>query len=59
MSIEVSITEKELREIKRVLRKKSDCICLCEDAYLKVLLVAHEMLMTGKDVNAKIVKGYK
>jgi len=59
MSIPVPITKEEVKKITRELKKPQDVICLDVDSHLKTLLVGQSMLLLGKTVKAKIVKGYK
>lgn len=58
MSIRLPVTKAEIRKIEQALAKKIDFVCLDELIYIKALLIGREMLMHGKDVKAKIVKGY-
>lgn len=58
MSYPVVVTADEVSKVERELKKKRDIICLDETAHLKTLLIAREMLMRGKDVPAKVIKGY-
>ncbi len=48
MSIPIQITKQELRTLRKVLRSKSIVVCIDEASYLKTLLVARDLLMTGK-----------
>lgn len=58
MSISVPITPSELKTLQRQLRKEQNFVCIDSAVHVKVLLVARDMLMRGKDVKAKIIKGY-
>lgn len=54
MSIQVSITRKELSELRRVLREEEVVICLDDAAFVKVTLVAMEMLNCGCSPVARV-----
>ena len=58
MSIQVPISPQELRKIRKHLRKQQDIVCCDKNVHVLHLLVAKDMLMMGKTVAAKIVKGY-
>ena len=55
IQIPITITKQELDKIKRLLKKKSDLICLDDSTYIKTNLVAMKYPWL---VKAKIVKGY-
>ena len=59
MPIEVPITQKEINEIGRALRRTDDVLCLDDVAYLKTVLVAQRRIFRGQAVNAKIVPFYE
>lgn len=58
MPIMVPITQKEINDIGRALRKKHDILCLDADSYLNTVLVAQQRLFRGQAINAKIVPFY-
>jgi hypothetical protein len=56
MSFLVPVTRKEIRALKKQLRKPGDIHCLDGQAYVKTLLVAQAMMQQGELVKAQIVK---
>jgi hypothetical protein len=54
----VPVTRREIRQIKRELRKKQPLVCLDAVAYVKTLLIAQGMVQQGEMVMANIKKGY-
>lgn len=54
MSIPVMITPKELRQLRRELKRRNTIVCLDDNAYLKTLLVARDMLIHGENVKTPI-----
>lgn len=59
MSIPIGITKTEARKLRQELSKTQDFLCLDPQTHIKALLVGQQMLMAGKAVNAKIIKGYE
>lgn len=58
MSEQVPITQQEVKQLEKLLKTQENVLCLDQIAYVKALLVARQMLVEGKNVKAKIVKGY-
>ena len=58
MSISIPTTAKEINKIKRQLRTAEVVMCLDAQSYVKVLLIAQQMVLAGKDIKAEIVKGF-
>lgn len=59
MSIEIAVTPKELRTLRTLLTREKELVCLDRTVYVKVLLVAQNLLLAGRKVTAKIVAPLK
>lgn len=59
MSIPIEMTISQYNKIKRQLQTKDKITCLDKQSHIRVTLVALELLKTGQDVKAQIIKGYK
>ncbi len=58
MPIPITVTDKEYRKARLLLRKEKEVVCLDRAAHTLYLLVARDLLLSGQNVNARIVKGY-
>lgn len=59
MSIPVVASQAAYNEAIKQLRAQKEVICLNKSVHVFYLLVAREILLQGRDVKAKIVKGYE
>ena len=58
MSIPVPITKEQVKKLSKLLKNETEVVCLDETTHLRALLVGQSMLLAGKPVKAKIIKGY-
>ena len=54
----VPATTPEFRKVARLLTREKEIVCLDHASYVKLLLVGQNMALRGRQVKAKITKGF-
>lgn len=56
MSIQIPITPRDYKELKKLLLSGKEVVCLNERAYIMTLLVGRELMMQGRDMSVNQIK---